>query len=123
MFDLPALAAALEAQGRVARVVIAGVEGSSPREVGAAMLVWQDGQSGTIGGGALEFEAAAKARGVLAGGGRVVERVALGPSLGQCCGGAVVLWTEVFDGLPVAEAGVIARGPGTMPLAVKRVLA
>ena len=61
------MSAALEAHGRVARVVIAGVDGSSPREVGASMLVWQDGQSGTIGGGALEYEAAAKARLMLAG--------------------------------------------------------
>lgn len=128
MFDLGALSAAIAAQGRVARVVIAAFEGSSPREVGASMLVWADasiagGQSGTVGGGALEFEAVARARGLLAAGGRAVERVALGPSLGQCCGGAVTLWTELFDALPVAEAGVIARGPGAMPLAVKRVLA
>lgn len=136
MFDLAALRAALTAHGRVARVVIAGVEGSSPREVGASMLVWDQGQSGTIGGGALEFEAAAKARLMLAGsppspslapgGGReapLVERVALGPSLGQCCGGAVVLWTEVFEAVPEAVAGVVARGVGEMPLAVKRVLA
>ena len=136
MFDLGALAAALADHGRVARVVIAGVEGSSPREVGASMLVWAGGQSGTIGGGALEYEAAAKARGLLAGspptpslphgGGRearLVERVALGPSLGQCCGGAVVLWTEVFNAVPEVVAGVVARGAGDMPLAVKRVLA
>ncbi|MFN3992655.1 MAG: xanthine dehydrogenase accessory protein XdhC [Tabrizicola flagellatus] len=135
MFDRDALAAALARQGRVARVVIAGVEGSSPREAGASMLVWADGQSGTIGGGALEYEAAAKARMLLDspptpslphGGGRearLVERVALGPSLGQCCGGAVVLWTEVFEAVPEAEAGVVARGAGEMPLAVKRVLA
>ncbi|MGL4235781.1 XdhC family protein, partial [Tabrizicola sp.] len=62
MFDLAALAEALRDHGRVARVVIAGVEGSSPREVGASMLVWREGQSGTIGGGALEYAAAAKAR-------------------------------------------------------------
>jgi xanthine dehydrogenase accessory factor len=136
VFDLGALAAALAAHGRVARVVIAGVEGSFPREVGASMLVWDQGQSGTIGGGALEFEAASKARVALARspptptlprmGGReapLIERVALGPSLGQCCGGAVVLWTEVFEAVPEVEAGVIARGPGAMPLAVKRVLA
>ena len=147
MFDPGALAAALQAHGRVARVVIAGVEGSSPREVGASMLVWDQGQSGTIGGGALEFEAAAKARAWLAVmppsptlprvgergsvapmGGRSaaparVERVALGPSLGQCCGGAVVLWTEVFEAVPESVAGVVARGPGGMPLAVSRVLA
>lgn len=135
MFDLGALAAALASHQRVARVVIASVEGSSPREVGASMLVFAGGQSGTIGGGALEYEAAAKARGLLAspptpalphGGGRearLVERVALGPSLGQCCGGAVVLWTEVFEAVPEAVAGVVARGVGEMPLAVARVLA
>lgn len=123
MFDLFALETALAAHGRVARVVIAAHDGSSPREVGASMLVWDQGQSGTIGGGALEFEAAKKARGMLAGGGRTVERVALGPSLGQCCGGAVTLWTEVFEAAPEVVAGVVARGPGDMPLAVKRVLA
>ena len=32
VFDLGALAAALAAHGQVARVVIAGVEGSAPRE-------------------------------------------------------------------------------------------
>jgi xanthine dehydrogenase accessory factor len=135
MFDLAALGAALAAHCRVARVVIAGVEGSSPREVGASMLVWDQGQSGTIGGGALEYEAAAKARVLLASpptpavphrGGRearLVERIALGPSLGQCCGGAVVLWSEVFESVPEVVSGVMARGPGEMPLAVKRLLA
>ena len=65
MFDLAALSSALAAHGRVARVVIAAHDGSSPREVGAAMLVWETGQSGTIGGGALEFEAVLRAREVL----------------------------------------------------------
>ena len=128
MFDLTALGEALAQHDRVARVVIAAHDGSSPREVGAAMLVWADlskdgGQSGTIGGGALEYKAAAKARAMLATGGRAVERVALGPSLGQCCGGAVTLWTEVYDALPKPEAGVVARGPGDIPFAVKRMLA
>jgi xanthine dehydrogenase accessory factor len=123
VFDLGALAAAVATQGPVARVVIAAHDGSSPREVGAAMLVFAGGQSGTIGGGALEYEAAAKARGMLPGADLRVERVALGPSLGQCCGGAVTLWYEVFSAVPEPVAGVVARGPGEMPLAVKRVLA
>jgi xanthine dehydrogenase accessory factor len=136
VFDLGALAAAIAAHGPVVRVVIAAHDGSSPREVGAAMLVWDHGQSGTIGGGALEFEAAAKARGLLTGssptpalpqdGGREtlkVERVALGPALGQCCGGAVTLWYEVFAAVPEPVSGVVARGPGERPLAVSRVLA
>lgn len=127
MFDLGALHDAVSRHGRVARVVIAAHDGSSPREVGAAMLVWGAGQSGTIGGGALEFEAVARARGMLGAGGARLDREALGPKLGQCCGGAVSVLTEVFDAgtLPLAEAGVIVRSVDgrAMPLAVKRMLA
>jgi xanthine dehydrogenase accessory factor len=35
----------------------------------------------------------------------------------------VTLWTEVYDALPKPEAGVVARGPGDIPFAVKRMLA
>ena len=127
MFDLSALQSAIAAHGPVARVVIAAHDGSSPREVGAAMLVWQGGQSGTIGGGALEWEATTRARAMLAAGGTRLDREALGPKLGQCCGGAVTVLTEVFDtaNLPQPEAGVIARSADgrAMPLSVKRLLA
>jgi xanthine dehydrogenase accessory factor len=127
MFDLTALRDAVAAHGLVARVVIAGFDGSSPREVGAAMLVWADGQSGTIGGGALEWLAIGRARAALALGGHRLDREALGPNLGQCCGGAVTLLTEVYDAGAVAALGgpVIARAVGgqSMPLAVKRMLA
>ena len=61
-FDLDMLARAVAAHGRVVRVVIAATHGSCPRETGAAMLVWENGQSGTIGGGALEYELARAAR-------------------------------------------------------------
>jgi xanthine dehydrogenase accessory factor len=120
-FDLESLRAAVTAHGRVARVVIAEVQGSSPREVGAAMLVWEGGQSGTIGGGALEYHAAQQAF-QRAG----FSKHPLGPELGQCCGGAVTLLTETFDADRVRELegeSVIARGPGDMPLAVKRLTA
>ena len=123
-FDLGQLRRAVETHGRVARVVVAAIAGSTPREVGAAMLVWEtpDGiaQSGTIGGGALEFEAtkAAMTR-------RGLSRHPLGPELGQCCGGAVTLFTEQFDTGAldqIAGQEVLARGPGGMPLAVHRLL-
>lgn len=129
MFDLAELRATVAAHGPVARVVIATVDGSSPREVGAAMLVWQQGQAGTIGGGALEFQAAERARNMLvSGGGPRLDRVPLGPALGQCCGGAVTLLTEIYDAQALAGLGgeVIARpvaGRAEMPLAVKRILA
>ena len=91
------------------------------------MLVWNGGQSGTVGGGALEFQAAARARNMLAAGGSSFDRVALGPGLGQCCGGAVGLLSEVFSAADLAtlQGPVIARSVagGEMPLAVSRVLA
>ncbi len=131
--DPRALTEAVAARGAVIRVVIADVEGSSPREAGAAMLVWTEGQDGTIGGGALEWEAAARARAMLTkerGGVRAAEvmRMALGPSLGQCCGGAVTLLAERWDeaALSRLEGPVLARPlPGAnpeMPLAVRRSL-
>lgn len=124
--DIQELGRAVGQHGPVTRVVIAALRGSSPREVGAAMLVWEGGQSGTIGGGALEYEAAEAARRQ-----SVATRLskhALGPDLGQCCGGAVTLLSEIFDARTVVALGrdVVARpveGPMTMPLSVKRVLA
>jgi len=125
-FDLGALHAAVAAHGPVARVVIAAHRGSSPREVGAWMLVWRGGQSGTIGGGALEFQAAHEARTLLDRGGMRVTRVPLGPALGQCCGGAVTLLAEVFDraSLPAPVSGVFARPTDgrAMPLSVARII-
>lgn len=132
MFDLFALERAVISHGRVARVVIAAFAGSSPREVGASMLVWNDGQSGTIGGGALEWRAVALARGVLASGVARFDRQALGPALGQCCGGVISVLTEVYDEFGIAglDRNVIARplpAPATSgldkPLAVARLLA
>jgi xanthine dehydrogenase accessory factor len=127
-FDADTLAAAIAREGRVARVVVAAIEGSAPREAGAAMLVWPGGQSGTIGGGTLEYEAAARARKTLTEARDRLDRLPLGPALGQCCGGSVTLLTEVWDAarLESASGEVIARplpGPATEPpLAVTRLL-
>ena len=77
-------------------VTVARVEGSAPREAGTKMIVTRDSAKHTIGGGHLEWKAIETARQVLRDGMRSphmrrLERFALGPSLGQCCGGAVVL--------------------------------
>lgn len=102
-------------------VTVAIVEGSGPREPGARMLVTARGQHDTIGGGHLEMCAVEQARAMLrdadsgrvaaadapagravtAGAGAVsaptarLERYALGPTLGQCCGGVVHLAFEL----------------------------
>ena len=128
MFDLAGVQCAVALQGLVARIVVAEVAGSAPREVGAAMLVWAGGQSGTIGGGALEHAAVARAREMLEQGGVAqLDRLALGPGVGQCCGGAVAVLTEVYGAADLARLSgeVIARplADAPMPLAVKRILA
>lgn len=127
MFDRAALYSALATHGPVARVVVAGVQGSAPREVGAAMLVWAHGQDGTIGGGALEFQAVNTARAMLAEGTRArLDNIPLGPNLGQCCGGAVRLVTEVFTEAP-SDSAIFVRpvqaNAGDMPLVMARALA
>lgn len=126
-FDAAALRAALRGRTRVARVVVAQVAGSAPREPGAAMLVWDGGQSGTIGGGALELQAAAAARSLLAKGGAAVTRHPLGPALGQCCGGSVTLVTEVFDAATlkrIPDGSYLRRvtGDAPPPLALSRAI-
>lgn len=123
------LASAVAAHGPVVRVVVAEVKGSAPREVGAAILVWAGGQEGTIGGGTLEYDATLEARALLAAGeARRFTRARLGPDLGQCCGGAVALLFETWDGEALAGLGegLLARpaeGNGTPPLSVQRLLA
>ena len=72
--------------------------GSAPRDAGARMIVTPDGFHGTIGGGALEWRALAEAQALLDRGATVkLTTHALGPDLGQCCGGRADLATEVFD--------------------------
>jgi xanthine dehydrogenase accessory factor len=110
------LVEAIEAEGSAALVTLARVEGSSPREAGARMVVRPSGGfHGTIGGGALEFAALQAAQAALsAGRGPALRRsLALGPELGQCCGGRVEWRVETFDrrdlddlsALAIAESG------------------
>ena len=127
-FDRAALAEAIAAHGPVARVVVLAAEGSTPRGPGTAMLVWPGGQQGTIGGGALEWEATAMARARLAEeAGPVSVTLPLGPAMNQCCGGTVTLAIEVFAEAP-ADAPCFAR-PVTdtaapePPLAITRAVA
>ncbi|HET9645307.1 MAG TPA: xanthine dehydrogenase accessory protein XdhC [Burkholderiaceae bacterium] len=85
------------AKGEPAMVAeIHQARGSTPRETGARMLISADIVEGTIGGGHLELKAIQAARELLASTTpRSAElHFALGPSLGQCCGGAVDLFLQ-----------------------------
>ena len=96
MREIRAAALRWQAAGQRAVVVAVGAtKGSVPRECGTRMLVAADEVVGTIGGGHLELQAISDARVLLARGDAIgpgfEQRVALGPSLGQCCGGALTL--------------------------------
>ena len=83
-------------------VTVRHTQGSVPRDVDTWMAVFAADQIGTIGGGRVELEAVHEARRRLGGGSaEPTQRYALGPSLGQCCGGVMVLQFE-----PVAAAQV-----------------
>lgn len=80
----------LDAANCVVRATVTRVRGSAPREAGAYILISASDQFGTIGGGRLEFDVIETAREMLESG--CISKnldVALGPEIGQCCGGRV----------------------------------
>ena len=102
-------------QGGAALVTLAQAQGSSPREVGARMVVAPDGTfTGTIGGGALEWGALAEAQALLARDGAMAKTLdkALGPDLGQCCGGRVLLTIEKFGAADREAVATLAKAEG-----------
>ena len=88
---------ALLAQQPAVLVQVDAAQGSVPRAAGAWMAVFHDTLAGSVGGGHLEYEAIAKARLLLKSRPAAPQtlRFALGPALGQCCGGVVTLRFEV----------------------------
>ena len=104
--------------GRCALVTVAAVRGSAPREPGARMVIAPDGGfRGTIGGGELEWQAIGVARDALSRDAPLatLDRLTLGPDLGQCCGGSVRLLTEVFDRERLDEIRALARREAAGP--------
>ena len=104
--------------GAVVRASLVGVRGSAPREAGAMMLITTTDIWQTIGGGTLEFEVMTKARALIDAPrdpwARQVISVALGPDMGQCCGGQVRILLERFGG---EEASSLAALEGCRRLA------
>lgn len=117
----PDLAPLFERLARAPAVLVSvfRTQGSVPREAGTWMAVWPGEQIGTIGGGHLEWDALKQARDALAAGASApwTHRVALGPSLGQCCGGVVELR---FEPVTLAEAGALQQrlAPVLTPVAL-----
>jgi len=112
-------------------VTVAEAKGSVPRDAGTRMLVDAKEAEGTIGGGHLELQAIATARDMLAAGRMEPLRVhqALGPALGQCCGGAVTLSFEALNAAALVQWPAQPRfhlqlyGAGHVGRAIARLLA
>ncbi|MEZ0171721.1 xanthine dehydrogenase accessory protein XdhC [Microvirga sp. TS319] len=109
------LAEIVTRHGAAALIGVHEVKGSAPREVGAHMVVRPDGAfHGTIGGGQLEFLMLDLAREMLGRGrgpARIVDQ-ALGPDLGQCCGGRVKILIETFDGRDLDDIAPLVEAEG-----------
>jgi xanthine dehydrogenase accessory factor len=132
MPDLKQAALRWRGQQRPAVVVeVLSHKGSVPRETGTRMLVAADEVLGTIGGGHLELQAIERARSLLdAASSPADQHLALGPSLGQCCGGALDLrYTPLHRADPAAWAEPAPRfslqlyGAGHVGRAIVRLLA
>ena len=114
-------------------VTVQSTRGSVPRGPGTWMAVFGGTTVATVGGGHLEYDAIRHARCLLHNGtGEVQVRYALGPSLGQCCGGEVVLYFEriaagdtdaLRQRLVSARTPVALFGGGHVGRAVVQVLA
>ena len=105
---LAEITASLHQDKPVARLIILSAKGSTPRGAGAELIITQERQSGSIGGGALEYQATHIARDALAslpatGFVRFVRDFALGPDLGQCCGGNLRVLFECFAPATLAD--------------------
>ncbi len=106
------------------RVRIISARGSTPREAGAEMIVTPAGCHGTIGGGQLEYMAIDRARAMIAKGETRAEMdIPLGPEIGQCCGGRVVLALDRATATPApARPDVLIFGAGHVGRALARAL-
>ncbi len=93
------------------------VKGSSPREIGAKMILWQNGTTdGTIGGGAIEKAALEEARGVFETGEAKVCHFDLS-ELKMQCGGRMSVFMEPI--LPGPQ--LIIFGAGHIGLALSKI--
>jgi len=111
--------ARLNAEGRPAALLtVLRVEGSTPREAGAKLLVTRDGWAwGSIGGGPLEHAAIQDAQAALEAGACCTRRYGLCGE-GESCGGSAEVLIEVLNAGP----HVLLFGAGHVGSALCRVL-
>lgn len=113
---------ALEAGRGVAIATVIGAHGSTPRHLGARMVVTDDGQLfGTIGGGKIEQVTVDAARVVAGGGEPGVVKQHLVRDLAMCCGGSMEI--ALTPGRASREViAALASKPHTAQIPEARVL-
>jgi len=131
MFSLLEAAENIITQGKCfCLITIVETRGSTPRDVGAQMLVTETQDYFSIGGGNLEMQAMQKAREMLAAmsGPQELDYI-LGPDMEQCCGGTVKLDLKIIQGLDAlaalqaaAKAPLYLFGAGHVGTALKAAL-
>ena len=99
MFDPARLAEIAAGHVPAAICTVVATKGSTPRKVGASMVVLADGSDagaieGTIGGGAVEHEVRRAALEVIANTKSRLVEVSLTTQLGMCCGGQMSIFIE-----------------------------
>lgn len=101
----------MERDERCVLVTVAGARGSTPREIGAKMIVTASETIGTVGGGQLEYQCVKAACKWLQPDARVstrsrVQRFTLGANCGQCCGGVAEM---LFEEIVPSRSAWVAR--------------
>jgi len=101
-------------------ITIIGVSGSTPRNSGTKMVVSQNNNFDTIGGGHLEYKAIKQAQKLLieSKNCQTIEHFQLGSQLGQCCGGNASILFECFaaNTIHVAVFGAGHVGQALIPM-------
>lgn len=119
---IDSLAAHRAAQRPCVLVTLVEIEGSSPREPGAKMVVTADDAAGTLGGGTVERTAQDRARDLLREGrtAPLSESFTLSDAIDQACGGRMSL---LFEPVWPSPLQIALFGAGHVGQALVRVLA
>ncbi len=111
-------------------VTVVDTSGSTPRKIGARMLINAEGEcpiedqalphpEGTVGGGAVEAQAIRMGFEAWRRGGALVRRLSLGADMGMCCGGTMTIMAQPL----VERPTLIVLGLGHVGAAVARLAA
>lgn len=114
-----AITQALRRGEQVALATVVRVTGSTPREPGAQMLVYDDGRTlGSVGGGSLEAQVVSDAQAALATGQPALHAYSLHaeePAALGACGGRMEVFVHVLR--PTETALIVGAGHVAQPLA------